>query len=166
MAAIPISAHRISVPTEDALTRAFDAERAILDDLHAALLRQREAVAVDDLEGINATVFAAHRLLGMYREARANRRRVVQLLCEREGVRVEELEAHLGDRLSPAARAALEAVRSSAQRLQDGVAVNRELLQAAMLAGDQLVKAISAAQGSAGYTAGPQAGGRLLHVQG
>lgn len=167
-AARPFTLDRAGSTADDPLARAFDDERAIIDDLHATLLRQRSAVATDDLDEINATVFAAHRLLGAHREARLNRRRAVDTACQRDGATLDDLDEAVGLRLSDRAREAREQLRASAQRLHESVAVNRELLQAAMIAGDTLMRLLARTQpgAPAGYQGDAGAGGRLLHVTG
>ncbi len=55
----------------DSLAEALVAECQTLDDLLGVIRRQRAAVTRDDLQGIDDSVFATHRILVTLEEARA-----------------------------------------------------------------------------------------------
>lgn len=154
------------------LARALREEQAVLDDLVATLERQRCAVAIDDIDAVNDSVFAAHRLLGAYREARNRRRSVVILLCDGGEGSVDDLPRVLGTRLTDVERNASEMLRAAARRLVGTVEQNRRLLQAAMASGDAFFRVLTGAGAAPeGYappsrSAAPHVGHRLVDLRG
>ena len=126
-----------------ALLRALRDEHAVLDELVATLERQRRAVARDDIEAVNDTVFAAHRLLASYREARSRRRTAVIAACGGGEGSVEDLPQALGERFTEAERLATEELRAAARTLVAGVEMNRQLLQSAMSSGDAFLRVLT-----------------------
>lgn len=129
------------------LARALRDEHTVLEDLLATIERQRRAVARDDIDAVNDSVFAAHRLLSAYREARSRRRRAVILACGGGDGSVEDLSRSRGARVTEIERTASEALRDAARRLVDAVGVNRRLLQAAMSSGDTFLHLLTATAG-------------------
>jgi hypothetical protein len=99
------------------LVRALRDEHAVLEDLVLTLERQRGAVARDDIDAVNDSVFAAHRLLGAYREARTRRRSVVIVACGGGEGSIEDLGQAMGAPLTDAERLASDDLRSAARRL-------------------------------------------------
>ncbi|HEX7241884.1 MAG TPA: hypothetical protein VF263_16500, partial [Longimicrobiaceae bacterium] len=87
--AVPALPSRASL---DALVDALASERRLLDELVAIMRRQRSAVGVDDLEGVDDSVFATHRVLLTLNEARRRRRSLYTLLGDPEELRFPELE--------------------------------------------------------------------------
>ncbi len=154
------------------LARALRDEQAVLDDLVATLERQRSAVAIDDIEAVNDSVFAAHRLLGAYREARSRRRSVVIFLCEGGEGSVDDLPRVLGTRLTDSERTASEMLRAAARRLVGTVEQNRRMLQAAMTSGDAFFRVLTGTGATPeGYAppsraAAPHVGHRLVDLRG
>jgi len=138
---VPVSRRAAAVPGH--LVRALRDEHAVLEDLGATLERQRTAVASDDIDAVNDSVFAAHRLLGAYREARSRRRRAVIVACGGGEGSIEALSSALGASFSEVERSATEDLRSAARRLVAAVDTNRLLLQAAMTAGDGFFRALT-----------------------
>src|SRR5215207_5907568 len=57
-----------------ALVDALGSERRLVDELTATMRRQRAAVAVDDLQAVDDSVFATHRLLATLGQARQRRK--------------------------------------------------------------------------------------------
>ncbi len=133
------------------LVRALRDEHAVLEDLVETLDRQRKAVARDDIDAVNDTVFAAHRLLAAYREARSRRKSAVIVACGGGEGRVEDLPHALGDGFTEIERKASEDLRSAARRLVAAVDMNRQLLQSAMSSGDAFLRVLT------GGAAAPQA---------
>lgn len=127
------------------LLRALRDEYSVLEDLVVTLDRQRKAVATDDINAVNDSVFVAHRLLGAYREARSRRRSAVILACGGGEGSVEDLPRALGVRMSDEERHASDALRSAARRLVEAVDQNRRLLHAAMSNGDSFLKVLTGA---------------------
>jgi hypothetical protein len=54
----------------DALTDALISERRLLEELITVMRRQRSAVGDDDLQSVDDSVFASHRVLVTLNEAR------------------------------------------------------------------------------------------------
>ncbi len=127
------------------LVRALRDELAVLEDLVSTLDRQRAAVASDDIDAVNDSVFAAHRLLGAYREARSRRRSAVILACGGGEGSVEDLPRALGQRMTDDEHHASRLLRDAARRLVEVVDQNRRLLHAAMSNGDKFLKVLTGA---------------------
>ncbi|MCE9602271.1 MAG: flagellar protein FlgN [Gemmatimonadetes bacterium] len=146
-AAVPMSssAARAGTLAPGHLVRALRDEHAVLEDLVLTLERQRSAVARDDIDAVNDSVFAAHRLLGAYREARTRRRSVVIVACGGGEGSIEDLGQAIGTPLSDAERLASDDLRSAARRLVRAVDQNRKLLQAAMSSGDAFFRLLTGA---------------------
>ncbi len=157
------------------LVRALGDEHAVLEDLVATLERQRQAVARDDIDAVNDSVFAAHRLLSAYREARSRRRSAVIVACGGGEGSIEDLPAALGHRFTESERQATEELRIAAKRLVAAVDQNRRLLQAAMSSGDaffRLLTGVGPNTPPQGYAPpnraipAPSAGPRLVDLRG
>ena len=58
----------------DSMTDALTTERRLLDELISVMRRQRSAVGDDDLQRVDDSVFATHRVLVTLNEARRRRR--------------------------------------------------------------------------------------------
>jgi hypothetical protein len=114
------------------LVEAFTTERRLLDELRAVLQRQRDAVDADDLQAVDDSVFATHRVLVTLDEARQRRRHLNALIGEREDLGVHALDVVLGMRMTPALRTARDELRHAARALADEVAVNRRVLRVAL----------------------------------
>ena len=140
------------------LTRALDLECRLIDDLRAALLRQREGIAADDPEMIEASVQAVGRTLLTMEEARRRRVSLTTLLGVGE-VSLDELERTLGHHLPSDFRIAREAVRRSAEATAREVAINQNILRRAIQAGDAFLQQLfsSVADPMPAYTPGPAA---------
>ncbi len=89
------------VPSQPALLEALHdalvSERKLLDDLIAQMRRQRAAVAGDDIQGVDDTTFATHRILATLGQARQRRRQLNVLLGGNEECSLRELEEQLAD---------------------------------------------------------------------
>ena len=142
---MPLPAVRAGALAPGHLVRALRDEHAVLEDLVSTLERQRSAVARDDIDAVNDSVFAAHRLLGAYREARTRRRSVVIVACGGGEGSVDDLSHARGAPFSEAERTASEDLRSAARRLVAAVDQNRKLLQAAMSSGDAFFRLLTGA---------------------
>ncbi|MBL8995728.1 MAG: flagellar export chaperone FlgN [Gemmatimonadales bacterium] len=163
-------------PGAGQLTRALRDEHTVLEDLVSTLERQRKAVAKDDIDAVNDSVFAAHRLLSAYREARSRRRSAVMLACGGGEGSIDDLPRALGHRMTDVERTASDDLRDAARRLVDAVDVNRRLLQAAMSSGDaffRLLTGVGAAPEGYGHGMGhgarpavAAAGARLVDLRG
>ncbi len=129
-------------------------ERRLIDDLRVLMIRQREAVAGDQMQELEDTVFAVQRVMLTLGEARKRRR----TLSERLGCDPETTPRYLPDALgSQASREVVDASRDlveSAEALSREVAVNRDVLQRGLSTGEEFVRILTGAaeQKLAGYS--------------
>ena len=159
--------------TLDALLDSLKSERKLLEDLAATMRRQRAAVGGDDLQTVDDTVFATHRILATLGQARLRRRQLSRLLAGVDEFPMRELEEVVGPQMTDPLRGARDELHASAQALSREVDVNRRVLRDALANGDQLVHALGGAPadlrtagygapGAASAAAGP-AGGYLVN---
>lgn len=142
----------------DALASAVTAEVRLLEDLIGIMRRQRTAVATDDLQGIDDSVYATHRVLVTLGEARRRRRSLSQLVGGSEDFPLKELGDRLGDMMSDALRFACEGLHAVALTLSQEVETNRQVLREALAAGNEYVRSIYGGQDPIPlYSAEPQA---------
>lgn len=138
-------APRLGVPTGallDALHDALISERKLLDDLIAQMRRQRAAVGADDIEGVDESTFATHRILATLGQARTRRRQLNVLLGGSEDCTLRELEDMLGDQVDTRLRDARMRLTQAADLLAREVGMNRKLLREALTNTDQHVRTL------------------------
>ena len=151
-----------------ALVDAHHSERKLLDDLVAIMQRQRSAVAADDLQGVDDSVFATHRVLVTLGEARRRRRTLNTMLAGSEEVDARDLADALGGHVPVALQEARDALRTAAAALAREVEVNRRVLREALASGDEYMRRLVGGGDPRpeGYAptpaAEPRAGGLLL----
>ncbi len=126
----------------DALVGAMASERRLVDDLTATMRRQRAAVAGDDLNGLDDSVFATHRLVMTLAEARRRRRGVCALLGEPEDLALAELDVALGQHMTRPVREERDALQTSARALAREVETNRRVLRDALAQSDDYVRTL------------------------
>jgi hypothetical protein len=129
----------------DALCNALTAEKVLIDELIEVVLRQRAAVAVDDLQAVDDTVFATHRLLLTLGEARKQRRSINQLLGCSEDTGVKQLADALGPWMTPQLRTERDALQDAARRLSREIEINRRVLREALANSESFVRAMHGA---------------------
>jgi hypothetical protein len=139
---LPVADRSPSIVTLDALADALTSERTLIDELTAVMLRQREAVRVEDIQTVDDSVFATHRLLLTLGEARRGRRQLNRLLGFPEELGVRELEEALGSYMTPRLREERDALRSAAQRLSREIEINRRILREALAQSETYVRAM------------------------
>lgn len=143
----------------EALTNAVSSEVRLLEDLIGIMRRQRKAVAGDDLQGVDDSVFATHRVLVTLSEARRRRRSLNQLVAGTEELPLRNIDDVLGDRMTDELRFAREGLHAAALTLSQEVETNRQLLREALASGTEYVRAIYGnAEPLAGYSAPSQRG--------
>jgi hypothetical protein len=116
----------------DSLVDALSAERRLLEELIAVMRRQRSAVGDDDLQSVDDSVFATHRVLVTLNEARRRRRSLNSLNGLVEDIGIHALEEALGPRMTPALREARDELQNAARALSHEVSVNRRILRTAL----------------------------------
>lgn len=137
----------------DSLTDALVMERRLLEELIAVMRRQRNAVGNDDLQIVDDSVFATHRVLVTLSEARRRRRNLNALIGQREDLGIHSLEEALGPRMTPALRAARDELHETARTLSREVAINRRVLRQALASGDAFARMLAGAEESPTYAA-------------
>lgn len=135
----------VSPAALEALSEALLSERKLIDDLSEIVLRQRAAIAVDDLQGVDDSVFATHRLLLTLAEARKGRRSINAMAGCKEETGVKHLEAALGQWMTPKLRTAREELQIAATRLSREIGINRRILREAIANSDSFVRAVTGA---------------------
>jgi hypothetical protein len=132
----------VSPAALDALCDALLSERKLIDDLTEVVLRQRSAVAIDDLQAVDDSVFATHRLLLTLGEARKRRRSLNAMVGCKEETGVKHLEDALGKWMTPRLRQAREELQIAAGRLSREIGINRRILREAISNSDSFVRAV------------------------
>jgi hypothetical protein len=127
----------------DSLTDALVAERRLIDDLISIMRKQRNAVGDDDLQVVDDSVFATHRVLVTLSEARRRRRNLNALIGQPEDLGIHALDEALGNRMTPDMRVARDELHTSAKTLSREVALNRRVLKEALAAGDQYARTLA-----------------------
>jgi hypothetical protein len=125
------------------LTDALRSERRLIDELIAAMLQQREAVAADDLASIDDSVFAVQRILLTLGEARKRRRTLNGRLGQPEDLPLRDLIEALGPTATEDLRTARDELQGVAQRLARDVAMNRQILREALANGEETVRTLA-----------------------
>jgi hypothetical protein len=139
------SAPRVALQSAALLNALHDAlisERRLLDDLIAQMRRQRAAVGADDIQGVDDSTFATHRILATLGQARQRRRQLNVLLGGSEDCTLRELEELLGDLVDDRFREARVRLQQAADVLTREVGMNRKLLREALSSTDQHVRTL------------------------
>jgi hypothetical protein len=142
----------------DALANAVTSEVRLLEDLIGVMRRQRTAVGADDLQGIDDSVYATHRVLVTLSEARRQRRSLCQLVAGVDDFPLRSLEQLLGDSMSDELRDARDGLHVAALTLSQEVETNRHVLREAMASGSDYVRSLyggPSAESTALYSAEP-----------
>lgn len=132
----------LTAPTITALAAALREEQALLQDLIAIILHQREAVSRDDLQALDDSVFGTHRVLLTLGEARRRRIALNQRLGESDDLSIQALLDAFGGAPPAELEAAIESLARTGERLHREVMLNQRVLRIAVEAGDQLVRAL------------------------
>ncbi len=147
---------RTVVSPIESLVDAFSTERRLLDELIAVMRRQRGAVGDDDLQAVDDSVFATHRILVTLGESRRRRRTLNTLIGQSEDLGIHALDDALGPRMTPALRAARDDLHSAARNLAREVSLNRRILREALDCGDAFARALAGAEASPIYASQPK----------
>ncbi len=124
----------------EVLADVLGTERRLLEELMLVMQKQRTAVANDDLQSLDDSVFATYRVLATLGEARRRRKSVNRLLGGNEDMNVNDLEEILGERATPAVIAARDALQDTAVSLSREVDINKQVLRTAMENGNDYVQ--------------------------
>jgi FlgN protein len=157
---VPALVRPASAAALDALLDALRSERKLLDELVATMRRQRTAVGADDLQSVDDSVFATHRILATLGQARVRRRQINRILVGGEELQARDLDLVLGAQMTDALRTARDELQASAAVLSREVDVNRRVLRDALASGDAQARTLVGVGGPLGA---PPAGGTLLN---
>ena len=142
-----------------AIADALRAEERLLGELVAIVRRQREAISNDDLDALDDSVFATHRLLLTLGEARRRRRALNELIGEGDDLSLDALGATFDHAPPPSVSDAMTSLAAVATTLHREVDMNRRVLRHAIDSGDQMVRVLSAVPDDpASYEGRPAAG--------
>jgi hypothetical protein len=133
----------------------LETECRLLSELASILRQQRAGVAADNMNMVDDSVFAAHRVIGTLKEAQRRRRSLVELLTGTQTTSLAELDEALGP---PTGHALVEIrgrIGCEARALAREVRLNRNVLDGAMDQGNRLMMAVRVA------TAGSHASGTV-----
>lgn len=136
------SARRVSPPAIAALAELYRSEARLLADLTRVLQAQFTALDKDELDVVDDTVFATHRILGTLGEARRRRREVHLLLAGVEELDTEAIDKLLGGEPPEELREARAVLRTAATQLSAQVRLSRTRLEDAVANGEALIRSV------------------------
>jgi hypothetical protein len=146
---------RTVVSPVDSLTDALKTERRLIDELISVMKRQRSAVSDDDLQAVDDSVFATHRVLVTLSEARRRRRNLNALIGHREDLGIHSLDEALGLQMTDDLRSARDELHTAARSLSREVALNRRILREALACGDAFARTLASVGAAPTYAAQP-----------
>ena len=129
-------------PSAEMIADAMAAEKTLVDELVSIMRKQRAAVAGNDLQALDDTVFATHRVLATLSQARRRRHLLNTLLGEREDLPLEALDNVMGARMTESLKLIRDMLQESARVLSREVAVNRFVLRHAITSGDACLRVL------------------------
>jgi hypothetical protein len=150
----------------DSLTDSLLSERRLVEELTVIMLRQRAAVAAEDLQGVDDSVYAVQRVLLTLGEARKRRHALNARLGFADDIALRDLIEVMGSSAPEALRAAGRLLQDAARTLAMEVAVNRQVLRESLASGDAYVRALAstvAPQLGYGESRGSPESGRPSH---
>jgi hypothetical protein len=121
------------------LTLALERECRLIDELHRAVLQQREAVAREDVPSVEASIRLAGRTLLTLQETRRYRATVLQRLVGDPAQPLADLERRFEAPLPETLLAVRTRVQQSATEVAEEVWRNEEMLLAALRERDALL---------------------------
>ncbi len=142
--------------TAAAMTDVLRSECRLFQELLSLMQRQREAVAADDYETVEESIYATHRILHTLNEARRRRRAINRMLGESDDLTIRALDDVLGPRMPDDLREVRDELELLARALTGEVDINRRVLRHALTPGDDYVRALRGALERVSYAAGPK----------
>ena len=141
--AIPALPRRSATPAvKEALCGAVLSEVRLLEDLVDVLRKQRDSVGADDLEGVDDSVFATHRILVTLGEARRQRRSLTRMVTGTNDIGLSALDNILGDEINDEVRDARERLQAAALTLSREVEINRKVLRSALNVSGDVIRGL------------------------
>jgi hypothetical protein len=138
------------------LAEALLYEAGVIEELRAALLRQRSGVAADDADLIESSIHAMGRTLLTLDEAKRRRAALTALIAGGEPTPLDRLEVMLGGSLPREVEEARSMVKRAALQTAQDVAINQHILKRALEAGDVFLQKLFSMGGdpAPGYSRG------------
>jgi hypothetical protein len=130
------------------LSQAMKDESKVMWQLRDAMVNQRDSVAADDADQLDACVQEVGRTLLTLAEARKRRGTVMQYLTGEEEPPLAQLEFFLGRPLPLGLETARAEMRLAAQAVAHEAAINRTVLQRAREAADAFLQELFSAVSS------------------
>jgi hypothetical protein len=130
-------------PLVNGLADAMKSERRLIDELIGIMKQQREAVAADDLQCVDDSVFAVQRVLHTLGEARKRRRSLNARLGQPEDAPLREILESLGPYANEELHASRESLQEAARTLAREVSTNRQILREALATGESFVRTLA-----------------------
>jgi hypothetical protein len=118
------------------LAEALLYEASVIEELRAALLRQRAGVAADDAALVESSIHAMGRTLLTLDEAKRRRAALTALIAGGEPTPLDRLEVMMGGSLPADVEDARALVKRAALQTAQDVAINQHILKRALEAGD------------------------------
>jgi len=118
----------------ETLSSAIACEVRLLNDLVGVMRKQRASVVLDDLQGVDDSVFATHRILVTLGEARRKRQSAAWLIGGNAVLDLHELDELLRGQMTDNLRCARQELVEVAGVLAREVELNREVLRKARAA--------------------------------
>jgi len=129
------------------LGHSLEVEGELLGELIGVLRGQRQGVAEDDLEAVDRSIHASHRLLMTLGTARKHRRDLIRVLTGDP----EHPLATLPERLEPPdphLRSQVQALRTRARIVSAELELNRTILNEALESGGEELRALLGGEGN------------------
>lgn len=165
----PLLAPAPRVSLIDGLVDTLRSEKRLLDELRVIMDRQRSAIAANDLQALDDSTFDMQRVLLTLAEARKRRRTIAERLGCDPDTPPRKLSVALEGSHVDALGVACRELEESARTLTRDVAVNRQVLQQGIAAGEQFIRMIAAPLPQAAVydrpDATPPSGARLVNRQ-
>jgi hypothetical protein len=130
-------------PLVHGLADAMQSERRLIDELIGIMKQQREAVAADDLQCVDDSVFAVQRVLHTLGEARKRRRSLNVRLGQPEDAPLRDLLESMGPYANDELHASRESLQDAARTLAREVSTNRQILREALATGESVVRTLA-----------------------
>jgi flagellar biosynthesis/type III secretory pathway chaperone len=126
--------------TMASLAESLDGEARLLEQLGEVLRDQREGVGEDDVEKVDDSVQAAHRIMQTLGEARRRRETLVHMLTDRRDVQLSALPEVLGSQITEELAQCRDQLDTVARRVSAEVMLTRTVLTEAIELNGRYVK--------------------------